>query len=95
MQIVDFYILEFFFSRSGSQRPKNLVGVFLNSIAFKGDRTFLNHKKNMPSERTVMAFKERILRTIEFLNTFLLIIIFASIWPNLTEIGQIVFELKN
>ena len=75
--------------------PKNLVGVFLNSIAFKGDRTFLNRKKDMPSQRTELAFKERILRTIEFLNMFLMIINFSSIWPNLTEIGQIVFELKN
>ena len=47
----------------------------------------------MRSERTEMAFKERIFRVIEFPDKVLLIINFSSIWPNLTEIGQIVVEL--
>ena len=47
----------------------------------------------MRSERTEMAFKERIFRIIEFPDTFLLVVYFFSIWPNFTEIGQIVVEL--
>ena len=47
----------------------------------------------MRSERTEMAFKERIFRIIEFPDTFLLFVYFSSIWLNLTEIGQIVVEL--
>ena len=47
----------------------------------------------MRNERTEMAFKERIFRIIEFPDTFLLIIYFSGISPNLTEIGQIVVEL--
>ena len=47
----------------------------------------------MRSERTEMAFKEVIFKMIEFPGTFMLIINFSNIWPNLTEIGQIVFDL--
>ena len=47
----------------------------------------------MRSERTEMAFKERIFRIIEFPDTLLLVIYFSSIWPNFTEIDQIVVEL--
>ena len=47
----------------------------------------------MQSERTEMAFKERIFIIIELPDTFLLIIYFSRIWPNLTVIGQIVVEL--
>ena len=47
----------------------------------------------MRSERTEMAVKERVLRIIKFPDTLLLIIHFSSIWPNFTEIGQIVVEL--
>ena len=54
---------------------------------------FENCKKNMPCERTEMAVMERVLRIIEFPDTSLLITYFSSIWPNLTEIGQIVVEL--
>ena len=54
-----FYVLEdCFFSRSGSEKLKKGVGVFLNSIAFKSYRTFLNCEKTMRSERTEMVFKE-------------------------------------
>ena len=63
---------------------KKRVGVFLNSISFK---TYNR------SERTEMAFKERIFTIIEFPDTFLLLVYFSSIWPNLTEIGQVVVEL--
>ena len=41
----------------------------------------------MQSERTEMAFKERIFRNIQFPGRFLLIIYFSRLWPNLTEIG--------
>ena len=47
----------------------------------------------MRSERTEMAFKERIFRIIEFPDKFFLFIYFSSIWPNPTEIDQIVVEL--
>ena len=47
----------------------------------------------MRTERTEMAPKERISRIIEYPYIFLLIINFSSIWPNLTEIDQIVVEL--
>ena len=47
----------------------------------------------MRSERTKEAFKERTFRIIEFLGTFLLVINVSSIWPNLTEMHQIVVEL--
>ena len=82
-----------FFSRSGSQKLKKHVGVFLNSIAFKSYRTFLKLRETMRSERTEIAFKEIIFRIIEFPDRFLLIIYSSSIWPNLTKIGQIVVEL--
>ena len=47
----------------------------------------------MRSERTEMTVKERVLRIIKFPDTLLLIIHFSSIWPNFTEIDQIVVEL--
>ena len=68
----------FFFSRSGSQKLKKRVRVFLNSISFKSYKTFQTCKKTMRSERTEMALKERIFRVIEFPETFLLIIHFLA-----------------
>ena len=55
---------------------------------------FYNCEKKMPSERTGMAFEEIIFRIIQFADTFMLIINFSSIWPDLSEIGQIFFELQ-
>ena len=71
----------FIFSRSGSQKLKKRIGVFLNSIALiqlrsKVTEHFENCEKTMRSERTEMAFKERIFRIIEFPDTFFLIIYF-------------------
>ena len=43
--------------------------------------------------RSEIGFKERIFRIIELPDKFKLIINFSSIWPKLTEIGQIVVEL--
>ena len=54
-----FFILEvFFFSRSGSQRLKKRVGVFLIRLRSKVTEHFQNCEKIMRSERTEMAFKE-------------------------------------
>ena len=66
---------------------KNVSGVFLNSIALKVTEHFQNCEKNMRSERTEMAIKERIFRIIPFPDTVLLIIYFSSISPNLTQNG--------
>ena len=46
----------------------------------------------MRSERTEMAFKKRTFRIIEFPDSFLLVTYYSSIWPNFTEIDQIVVE---
>ena len=91
----DFYILEVCFFSPG-QDPKSLKSVLgFSLIRFRSKLTkpFQNCKKTMRSERTEMAFKERIFRIIKFPDTLLLVIYFSSIWPNLTEIGQMVVEL--
>ena len=66
-----------------------------SSIRFRSKVTkhFQNCEKTMRSERAEMAFKQRIFRIVEFRDRFLLVIYFSSIWPNFTEINQIVVEL--
>ena len=87
----------FFFSSSGSQKLKKASVFFLIGFCSKVTKHFQNCEKTMRSEHMEMAFKERIHRIIEFPDTFLLVIYysvyFSSIWPNFTEIGQIVVEL--
>ena len=92
MQFFIFQVCSFF-SRSGSQKPKNVPEFPLIRLRSKVTEHFQNCEKTMRSERTEMAFKERIFIVIEFPETFLLIIYVSRIWPNLTEIGQIVVEL--
>ena len=55
-----------FFSRSGSQKLKRVSGFFLIRFRSKVTKHFQNCEKTMRSERTEMAFKERIFRIIEF-----------------------------
>ena len=81
---------------SPGQDPKSLKSVSgFSLIRFRSKVTkhFQNCEKTMRSERTEMAFRESIFRIIEFPDMFLLVIYFSSIWPNFTEIGQIVVEL--
>ena len=84
----------FFFSLCQSPKSlKNVSGFSLIRFRLKVTKHFQNCEKTMRSERTEMVFKERIFRIIEFPDMFLLVIYFSSIWPNFTEVGQIVVEL--
>ena len=88
------YFGSFFFPPG--QDPKSLKNVLEFSLIrfrLKVTKHFQNCEKIMRSERTEMAFKERIFRIIEFPDMLLLVIYFCSIWPNFTEIGQIAVEL--
>ena len=91
----DFYILEVCFFSPGQDRKslKNLSGNSLIRFRSKVTKRFQNCEKTMRNERAEMAFKERIFRSIDFPEMLLLVIYFSSIWPNFTEIGQIVVEL--
>ena len=90
-----FFILEVCFFSPG-QDPKslkNVSGFSLIRFRSKVTKHFQNCEKTMRSELTEKPFKERIFTIITFPDTFLFVIYFSSVWPNFTEIGQIVVEL--
>ena len=93
MRFLHFGSFFFFLTVSISKVKKNVSVFSLIRLRSKVTEHFENCKKNMRSERTEMAVKERVLRIIEFPDTSLLITYLSSIWPNFTEIGQIVVEL--
>ena len=93
MRFLYFGSLFFFSPGQDPKSLKNVSGFSLIRFRSKGTKHFQNSEKTMRSERTEMAFKEMIVRIIEFPDRFLLIIYFSSIWPNFTEISQIVVEL--
>ena len=73
------YFVRFIFSsRSGSQRLKKRVGVFLNSIAFKRNRTFLKLREKHAEWTHRNGFQGKIFRIIEFPGKFMLILIFLA-----------------
>ena len=78
-------------SRSSFKSSNSMRFLYFGSLFFFSRSGSQKLKKRVGVE---MAFKERIFRIITFPDTFLLVIYFSSTWPNFTEIGQIIVELK-